>query len=198
MTWDTGTARGSGTCTCTLERWTSACTWASLTWFALVEQMVQVETIMTGLVDRFPAMNRTKLTRLGVVVACCCVGLLMGLPQVTQVLGVAGDEPRPVGPSFSGSPSPGAPETEAPALWGDSHVNPLVGPSGGDLGGELDFSVLRPDDHRRVSAQTRTARSTHKHVENAMHCAQNTCDGEVSEGRGSGRERQHASSSFPW
>ena len=41
---------------------------------------------MTGVVDRFPKVNRSKWTRFGAVIGVCCVGLMMGLPCTTQVL----------------------------------------------------------------------------------------------------------------
>ncbi len=53
-------------------------------WICFI-QMVQVETLMTGVVDRFPQVNKSKLRRLGAVICVCCCGLLLGLPCTSQV-----------------------------------------------------------------------------------------------------------------
>ena len=49
--------------------------------------MVQVETIITGIVDAFPKFGKTWLRRLGTVIATACVGYFLGLPIATQVKG---------------------------------------------------------------------------------------------------------------
>ena len=48
-------------------------------------QMVQVETIMTGIVDNWSALGRTWWTRLLASCVVCFVGMLIGIPMVTQV-----------------------------------------------------------------------------------------------------------------
>ncbi|CAD5119977.1 DgyrCDS8562 [Dimorphilus gyrociliatus] len=51
-------------------------------------QMVQVETVMTGLRDEFPQFNRTKVRYLGNIIVLCTVGFLMGLSCTTQMVGL--------------------------------------------------------------------------------------------------------------
>ena len=48
--------------------------------------MVQVETLMTGIVDKYTNLKRTKWTRLLTVMVVCTCGFMLGLPSTTQVL----------------------------------------------------------------------------------------------------------------
>ena len=48
-------------------------------------QMVQVETIMTAVVDRWSSLGRSAATRFLAAVAVCGAGLLIGIPMTTQV-----------------------------------------------------------------------------------------------------------------
>ena len=63
--------------------------WSVLFFFMLFllgvgSQMVQVETIMTGIVDQWPVLALSKRRRFTVVLAVCSTGLLMGLAMTTQ------------------------------------------------------------------------------------------------------------------
>jgi hypothetical protein len=50
------------------------------------DQMVQTETIMTGIVDNWPTLALNWKRRILTVIAVCFCGFLIGLPMSTQVV----------------------------------------------------------------------------------------------------------------
>jgi len=57
-----------------------------LLWHWRTNQMVQTETIMTGIVDHWTSLALNWKRRLATVIVVCCIGCIIGIPSTTQVV----------------------------------------------------------------------------------------------------------------